>query len=231
MKNIKKLWTLLCVCILCIALQGCAGKDWSYKDKNYPNVSWFTPSTKLLEADQFKQTAEPIRVLLWVTYTFEGNKVIKDPFDNRTPDWREVDGLYLATKRYLEETGLFQVVEIEDENIQGKMMINIARDMDEKTKALIDEQKKNGTDEKIVYEFNIGMDMKVAIKGKSILTAVPQTNHMFIGNEDSKEKDLGLAPEKFTFSYFNNMDFHTEFVRRYYRQMLFECLKQIENDL
>ncbi len=230
-KNIKNLWAIACVCMLCLALEGCASKDWSYKDKEYPNVSWFAKSTNIIDETRFKQTAEPIRVLLFVNYTFEGRPVIKDPFDDRTPDWRETDGLWLAAKRCLEETGLFQVVDIEEENIQGRMFLNIYRNMTEETKARVAEKEQNSSAEKFVYEFDMGMDMKLYLKNKAVLTASAKTNRMFIGHEDSREKELGQAPEKFTFSYFNNMDFHTEFVRRFYRQMLFENLKQIENDL
>ena len=40
-----------------------------------------------------------------------------------------------------------------------------------------------------------------------------------------------IVSKRFTFSYFNNMDFHTEFVRRFYKQMIFEGVQQIENEL
>lgn len=231
-KNIQKFLALVCVCVLCAALEGCASKDWAYKDKNYPKVSWFDKSTNLLDKTQFKQLAEPVRVLLYVNYTWEGCTVKKDPYDDRTADWREVHGLWLASKRYLEETGLFQVVDINEDNIQGQMILNISRNMTDETKARAAAKEQSNSDEKIVYEFDMGMDMKLTLKkDKTVLTASAMTNRMFIGHEDSKEKALGLAPEKFTFSYFNNMDFHTEFVRRFYKQMLFESLKQIEKDL
>lgn len=229
-KNIKNLWAIVCVCMLCLAFEGCASKDWSYKDKNYPNISWFAKSTDIIDETRFKQAAEPLRVLLHVHYMWEGREVRIDPYNVRSADWREAEGLWLASKRYLEETGLFKVVTIEEENIQGKMTINIARNTSEKTKALLAEQKK-AFSEKNVYEYDMNMDMTLTVRGKAVLTGEAQTSHMFIGFADSKEKELGQDPEKFTFSYFNTMDFHTEFVRRFYKQMLFECVKQIENDL
>lgn len=61
--------------------------------------------------------------------------------------------------------------------------------------------------------------------------AIPKTDHMFIGDEESEERKVGVNPKRFTFSYFNNMDFHTEFVRRFYKQMIFEGVQQIENEL
>ena len=67
------------------------------------------------------------------------------------------------------------------------------------------------------------MKMTVQLKDKPELEATPTTDHMFIGHEDSKEKELGQDPKRFTFSYFNNMDFHTEFVRRFYKQMVLKA--------
>lgn len=226
-KNIKDIWAIVCVFILAAALNGCC----AYNHKNYPMESWFVKPTAMIDAAQFKQIAEPLCVLLYVTYKQDGRSVITDPFADRTPDWREQDGLWLASKRYLEETGMFQIVGIEDENIQGRVMINLTRDMDEKTKALIAAKEASGNDDNIVYEYNMAMDMAVVMKGKDALKAEALTNHMYIGHEDSKEKALGQDAEKFTFSYFDNMEFHTEFVRRFYKQMLYECLKQIENNL
>ena len=85
--------------------------------------------------------------------------------------------------------------------------------------------------EKIVYEYDMTMKMAVRLKDKPELEVSPKTDHMFIGHEDSKEKEVGQDPKRFTFSYFNNMDFHTEFVRRFYKQMVFESVKQLENKL
>lgn len=55
-------------------------------------------------------------------------------------------------------------------------------------------------------------------------------NSMSIGHEDFKERKTGTAVERFDFPFFNNMDFHTEFVRRFYRQMLFEALDDFERE-
>ena len=83
----------------------------------------------------------------------------------------------------------------------------------------------------LFYEYDMTMKMAVKLKNKPELEVSPKTDHMFIGHEDSKEKEVGQDPKRFTFSYFNNMDFHTEFVRRFYKQMVFESVKQLENKL
>lgn len=224
-KNMKNVWAIVWVYVLCSALNGCC----AYDNKEYPMESWFIKPTTMIDEGQFKQTAEPLRVLLTVNYKKNERPVITDPFADRSPDWREQHGLWLASKCYLERTGLFKIVEIEAENIQGRIIVNIARKMNEKTKALIVQKEDNAYRDKIVYEYDMIMDMAVEMKGKPVLIAVPQTNRMVVGHENSKEK--GYHIEKFTFSYFNTMGFHTEFVHRFYKQMLFESVKQIENDL
>ena len=156
-----------------------------------------------------------------------------EPFEDRPADWREQYGLWLASERYLEQTGLFKIVKEDAEDRQGEVVIDLSRAMDPKTKAAIEAKKADPDNhpEKIVYEYDMTMKMVVKLKDKPELEASPKTDHMFIGHEDSKEKEAGQDPKRFTFSYFNNMDFHTEFVRRFYKQMVFESVKQLENKL
>lgn len=228
MKSRKTLLASAAFLALGLTLNGCA-----YDHKAYPRESWFTQSTTVLEADQFKKVEEPLKVALTVNYLWEGRPVFTEPADKRPADWREHYGLWLASERYLEQTGLFKIVEEDAEDRQGTVVIDITRQMDPKTKAAI-EAKKADPDahpEKIVYEYDMTMKMTVNLKDKPELSTTPKTDHMFIGHEDSKEKELGQDPQRFTFSYFNNMDFHTEFVRRFYKQMIFESVKQLENKL
>ena len=75
------------------------------------------------------------------------------------------------------------------------------------------------------------MKMELSLTDGKKFEAIPKTDHMFIGHEESEERKVGVNPKRFTFSYFNNMDFHTEFVRRFYKQMIFEGVQQIENEL
>lgn len=231
MKTINK--TLVSVAALCSAsmiLGGCA-----YDHKDYPRESWFTQNTNVVQLQEgtFKKVEEPLKVSLVVNYTWEGRPIVTDPFEKRPADWREQYGLWFASERYLEETGLFKIVKEDAEDRQGQIVIDVARKMDPKTKAAIEAKKADPDNhpEKIVYEYDMTMKMDVQLNGKPVLEAKPQTDHMFIGHEDSKEKELGVEPKRFTFSYFNNMDFHTEFVRRFYKQMIFESVKQIENKL
>ncbi len=105
--------------------------------------------------------------------------------------------------------------------------------MDEKTKAALASKKANQNEypEKIVYEYDMTMKMELSLTDGKKFEAIPKTDHMFIGHEESEERKVGVNPKRFTFSYFNNMDFHTEFVRRFYKQMIFEGVQQIENEL
>lgn len=211
-----------------IGLSGCA-----YDHKDYPRESWFTGPTQIINVDQFKKVENPLKVVLKVNYVWEGEPIVVEPFNKRRADWRETYGLWFAAERYLEETGLFQIVDDDDEQAQGTVTINVTRDMDPKTKAAI-EAKKADPDkhpEKIVYEYDMTLKMDLALKSGKTFTAKSDTDHMFIGHEDSKEREAGKDPKRFTFSYFNNMDFHTEFVRRFYKQMIFEAVKSLENSI
>ncbi|MDE5682287.1 MAG: hypothetical protein K2I05_08195 [Mailhella sp.] len=58
--------------------------------------------------------------------------------------------------------------------------------MNEKTKALIGQKEDNAYRDKIGYEYDMIMDMAVEMKGKPVLIAVPQTNRMVVGHENSK---------------------------------------------
>ena len=194
------------VCALSLALSGCA-----YDHKDYPRESWFVQPTTVIEADQFKKVEEPLKVSLVVNYLWEGRPIVTEPFDKR----------------------LFKIVKEDAEDRQGEVVIDLTRAMDPKTKAAIEAKKADPDNhpEKIVYEYDMTMKMAVKLKDKPELEVSPKTDHMFIGHEDSKEKEVGQDPKRFTFSYFNNMDFHTEFVRRFYKQMVFESVKQLENKL
>lgn len=187
----------------------------------------------MIEAYQFKKVEEPLKVSLVVNYLWEGRPIVTEPFEKRPADWREQYGLWFATERYLEQTGLFKIVKADAEDRQGEVVVDLSREMDPKTKTAIEAKKADPENhpEKIVYEYDMTMKMTVQLKDKPELEATPTTDHMFIGHEDSKEKELGQDPKRFTFSYFNNMDFHTEFVRRFYKQMVFESVKQLENKL
>ena len=226
--NTKTTLLAASVCALSLALSGCA-----YDHKDYPSESWFVQPTTVIEADQFKKVEEPLKVSLVVNYLWEGRPIVTEPFDKRPADWREHYGLWLASERYLEQTGLFKIVKEDAEDRQGEVVIDLTRAMDPKTKAAIEAKKADPDNhpEKIVYEYDMTMKMAVRLKDKPELEVSPKTDHMFIGHEDSKEKEVGQDPKRFTFSYFNNMDFHTEFVRRFYKQMVFESVKQLENKL
>ena len=220
---------ILGISILSAALLGLTGCA-SYDHKDYPRESWFTTSTKVIEADQFKKAENPLKVALILNYKWEGRDVIEEPIDKRTADWRERYGLWLASKRYLEEAGLFTVVDVDDKEKQGVITIDLARNMDEKTKKAIAAKKADPENhpDKIVYEYDMSMVMKLSLADGKTIEVKPVTDHMFIGHEDSEERKVGVEPKRFTFSYFNNMDFHTEFVRRFYKQMVFESVQLLE---
>lgn len=125
------------------------------------------------------------------------------------------------------------IVDPDDKEKQGVISIDVTRQMDEKTKAALASKKANQNEypEKIVYEYDMTMKMELSLTDGKKFEAIPKTDHMFIGHEESEERKVGVNPKRFTFSYFNNMDFHTEFVRRFYKQMIFEGVQQIENEL
>lgn len=75
------------------------------------------------------------------------------------------------------------------------------------------------------------MNTKTTLLAASVCALSLALSGCAYDHEDSKEKKVGQDPKRFTFSYFNNMDFHTEFVRRFYKQMVFESVKQLENKL
>lgn len=228
MKNIFTLSAVTALAFVTLIGNGC-----SYNHKDYPRESWFTSQTQLITAEQFKKVEQPLKVALNVEYIWEGEPIVVEPFDKRRADWRETYGLWFAAERYLEETGLFEIVDEDDEKKQGVITIRITRDMDPKTKAAIEAKKADpeGHPEKIVYEYDMTMNMTLALAGGKTLIAKSETDHMFIGHEDSEEKKVGVEPKRFTFSYFNNMDFHTEFTRRFYKQMIFEAVKSIEPEI
>ena len=148
------------VCALSLALSGCA-----YDHKDYPRESWFVQPTTVIEADQFKKVEEPLKVSLVVNYLWEGRPIVTEPFDKRPADWREHYGLWLASERYLEQTGLFKIVKEDAEDRQGEVVIDLTRAMDPKTKAAIEAKKADPDNhpEKIVYEY----DMTTPKKKKS----------------------------------------------------------------
>ena len=82
-------------------MAGCA-----YDSKAYPRESWFATDTVTVSGKDFIKTENPVPVSLAVTYRWEGQ-----PVDDVRQDWHERYGLWLAAKRYLEETGLVKVVE------------------------------------------------------------------------------------------------------------------------
>ena len=104
--------------------------------------------------------------------------------------------------------------------------------MDEETKKAIaaKEADPGQHPEKIVYEYDMTMKMSLALTEGKSWTVQSVTDHMWIGHEDSEKRKVGFEPKRFTFSYFNNMDFHTEFVRRFYKQMVFEGVKEMDNN-
>ena len=89
-----------------------------------------------------------------VNYTWEGRPIVQEPFEERPADWREQYGLELAAARYLEKTGNFIIVDPDDKEKQGVISIDVTRQMDEKTKAVLASKKANQNEypEKIVYE-------------------------------------------------------------------------------
>ena len=173
-----------------------------------------------------------MKVVLVVNYTWEGRPIVQEPFEERPADWREQEGLWYATKRYLEETGQFVIIEEDDDKKekQGVMTIDVSRWMDEETRKAIAAKEANPNlyPEKIVYEYDMTMKMDLVLLGGKSWKVVASTDHMWIGHEDSEKRKVGAYPKRFTFSYFNNMDFHTEFVRRFYKQMLFEGVKEMD---
>lgn len=226
MRTQKNILKLALVGALALVLGGCA----SYDHKDYPRESWFKTNSQLIEADQFKKAENPLKIALVVNYTWEGRPIVQEPFEKRPADWREQYGLWEASKRYLQQTGQFVIVDEDDEEKQGVMTIDISRQMNEKTKQAVAAKKADPDNhpEKIVYEYDMTMKMTLAVAGGKTISVVPTTDHMWIGHEDSEERKVGVEPKRFTFSYFNNMDFHTEFVRRFYKQMVFEGVKDME---
>lgn len=216
--------TVMAACLL--ATSGCS---W-YDHKDYPRQSWFAQGTDVIEADQFKKVENPLKIALEVNYVWEGEPIVVEPFEKRRADWRETYGLWFAAEHDLEKTGLFEVVEPDDEEKQATFIIDVSREMDPKTKAEIKakEEDPENHPEKIIYIYDMDMKTKIVFPDGKVIDASSSTDRMFIGHDDSKEKNEGKEPERFTFSYFNNMDFHTEFARRFFKQMLYENLKQLE---
>lgn len=202
MKTLK-IFGLMVLTVAVLELSACA----SYDHKDYPRESWFTPSTQVISADQFKKAENPLKIALVVNYTWEGRPIVQEPFEERPADWREQYGLELAAARYLEETGKFIIVDPDDKEKQGVMSIDVTRKMDEKTKAALASKKANQNEypEKIVYEYDMTMRMELSLTDGKKFEAIPKTDHMFIGHEESEERKVGVNPKRFTFSYFNNM--------------------------
>lgn len=224
----KNTFLVTLIATVVLGLSACA----SYDHKDYPRESWFAPATRVISADQFKKAETPLKIALVVNYAWEGRPIVQEPFEKRPADWREQYGMELAAARYLEETGNFIIVDPDDKDKQGVMLIDVTRQMDGKTKAALAARKANQDEypEKIVYAYDMTMKMELSLTDGRKYEAVPKTDRMFIGHEESEERKVGVNPKRFTFSYFNNMDFHTEFVRRFYKQMIFEGIQQIENE-
>lgn len=214
-------------------MAGCA-----YDSKAYPRESWFATDTVTVSGKDFIKTENPVPVSLAVTYRWKGQ-----PVDDVRQDWHERYGLWLAAKRYLEETGLVKVVEEVTANgtrirsakfsAQGQpedpppaalLIIAVDRSLSERTKQALARKKERRADEKIVYVYDMALAMDLAWKNGKRFDARSVTDTMYIGHENSEERKSGVAAERFDFSFFNNMDFHTEFTRRFYRQMLLEGL-------
>ncbi len=226
-KNILK---LVLITPLVLMLGACT----SYDHKEYPRDSWFSDPTNVIEAEHFKKLKEPLKVSLQVNYLWEGRQIVTEPFEERPADWREHYGLWLASERYLNSTGLFKVVKEDDEKRKGTVVIDVSRELSPETKAELAERNtnKDSHPKKIVYRYDMTMEVKVLLVGKKALQAKATTEQMCIGDAESQDSDRPkYDPKRFTFSYFNNMDFHTEFVRRFYKQMLFENIKQLEQEL
>ena len=216
--------TVLKIALVAALTNGVAGC--AYDAKEYPRESWFGTDTALLSPKDFSRAETPLPVSLQVTYRWEGQ-----PVDDARLDWHERYGLWLAAKRYLEETGLVQVVEeVSADGTRAKpvipmegrpgnppaalLTIAVDRSLSEQTKQALARRKETGAGEKTVY----------------IYETRSTTDSMSVGHADSPERQRGAAPERFDFSFFNNMEFHTEFVRRFYRQMLFEALSKMEQE-
>lgn len=185
MKTLK-IFGLMVLTVAVLELSACA----SYDHKDYPRESWFTPSTQVISADQFKKAENPLKIALVVNYTWEGRPIVQEPFEERPADWREQYGLELAAARYLEETGKFIIVDPDDKEKQGVMSIDVTRKMDEKTKAALASKKANQNEypEKIVYEYDMTMRMELSLTDGKKFEAIPKTDHMFIGHEESEER-------------------------------------------
>ena len=211
--------TVLKMALLAALANGMAGC--AYDSKAYPRESWFATDTVTVSEKDFIKTENPVPVSLAVTYRWEG----------------------LAAKRYLEETGLVKVVEEvtangtrirpakfsaqgqpEDPPPSALLTIAVDRSLSERTKQALTRKKERRADEKIVYVYDMALAMDLAWKNGKRFDARSVTDTMYIGHENSEERKSGVAAERFDFSFFNNMDFHTEFTRRFYRQMLLEGL-------
>ena len=197
--QIKNTFVVMLLAAVTLGLSACA----SYDHKDYPRESWFAPSTQVISADQFKKVETPLKVALVVNYTWEGRPIVQEPFEERPADWREQYGLELAAARYLEKTGNFIIVDPDDKEKQGVISIDVTRQMDEKTKAALASKKANENEypEKIVYEYDMTMKMELSLTDGKKFEAIPKTDHMFIGHEESEERKVGVNPKRFTFSW------------------------------
>ncbi len=232
--------TVLKIALVAALTNGVAGC--AYDAKEYPRESWFGTDTALLSPKDFSRAETPLPVSLQVTYRWEGQ-----PVDDARLDWHERYGLWLAAKRYLEETGLVQVVEeVSADGTRAKpvipmegrpgnppaalLTIAVDRSLSEQTKQALARRKETGAGEKTVYIYDLALKMDLARKDGKRYETRSTTDSMSVGHADSPERQRGAAPERFDFSFFNNMEFHTEFVRRFYRQMLFEALSKMEQE-
>lgn len=234
--------TMLKIALAAVLAGGLA--SCAYDSKEYPRESWFGTNTVTVSEKDFAKTESPVSVSLAVTYRWEGQLV-----DDARLDWHERYGLWLAAKRYLEETGLVKVVEEvtadgtkvrpvkrwaqgqpEDPPPAALLTVVVDRSLSERTKQALARKKQQGSDEKIVYIYDMALAMELIWKDGKRFDARSVTDAMYIGHEDSEERESGIAAERFDFSFFNNMDFHTEFTRRFYRQMIFEVLTELQKE-
>lgn len=112
----------------------------------------------------------------------------------------------------------------------GKLAIALDRSLSGRTGKALARQKETGAEEKTVYVYDLALKMDLARKDGKRYETRARTDAMYVGHEDSGERKTGAAPERFDFPFFNNMAFHTEFVRRFYRQMLFGALQELDKE-
>lgn len=208
-----------------MALGGC-----SYDSKHFPMYSWFDHPVEIMQPADLSQDkkADPLPIALYVKYEWEGANI-----DKERADWHEQHGIWLATKRYLEETKLFKVVNENDNEKEPPentaiFKVTITKRLSDITRQELKKLEEEGKDEEVIYRYDLTVSAQLKnTDGKEQQGSREET--MLIGTKKLLDDYPNpQAQEKFVFSYFNNGSFHTEFVRRFYQQMLLEIVSQLK---